>query len=197
MRKVYGVLLIAAMLLSAACQPAQAASAPEADAQPVAAAAEPAAEAKPPVATEEPAATQSTPAPEAAQAESASRFAPLYAKMQESGVLPDMMELPKDMVADFYGVDPADCADGIYYISFDNMLADEVVLIDAVDEAAAKRIEKALTNRLAAKALEADDYAPDQYAIIKKCDVIRKDLTVAMLVSPEAKTLTELFEQFS
>lgn len=197
-----GVLLVAALLF-AACAPAagtqQSEEAPAPVAETTAAPVDvPSEEAAPAVEASESAPeaeVSATAAPESGEAES--RFAPLYAQMLESGVLPDMMALPVNMVADFYGIDPADCTDGLYYISFDNLLADEIVLVDAADADAADRIEKALTARLAMKAQEADDYAPEQYAIIKKCKITRNGLTVAMLVSPEAKALTELFMQFS
>lgn len=118
----------------------------------------------------------------------------IYADMTNTSLLPEMMEFPESMVMDFYGIDAADYSDAIFYQSYDSMLADEVVLICAVDDAAAARVEEMLNARLDAKAEEAKGYSPEQFAIIEKCSVVRSGLNVALIVSPEKDTLVEIFQ---
>lgn len=120
-------------------------------------------------------------------------FEALYQKMLDAEILPEMMEFPESMVLDFYGIDPADYTEAVFYQSFDSMLADEVVLVNAVDDAAADRVEEMLNVRLEAKAEEAKGYSPEQFAIIEKCSVIRDGMNVIMIVSPKKDVLVEIF----
>lgn len=120
-------------------------------------------------------------------------FEALYQKMLDAEILPEMMEFPESMVLDFYGIDPADYTEAVFYQSFDSMLADEVVLVNAMDDAAADRVEEMLNVRLEAKAEEAKGYSPEQFAIIEKCSVIRDGMNVIMIVSPKKDVLVEIF----
>lgn len=107
--------------------------------------------------------------------------------------LPEMMEIPEDMILDYYGIEPADYTASLVRISVDNMLADEVVMMEASDEAAAERIEGLLKERLQAKAGEAENYSPEQFAIISKCGVVRDGQSVALLVSADYQVLVDAF----
>ena len=118
----------------------------------------------------------------------------IYEELLKTEVLPEMMEFPKSMVLDFYGIEETDYTDAVFYQSFDSMLADEVVLILAVDDAAASRIEEMLNTRLEAKAEEAKGYSPEQFAIIEKCSVQRSGRYVGLIVSPEKDKLVEIFK---
>ncbi len=177
--------ILLTLLTGLGCQSAPAAPTPADTASPA------------PITTTVPEAEPTEPLPPAdAEAGGESRFAPLYQQMQDLGVLPEMLPLPDTMVTDFYGIDHADYTDGLYYLSYDSLLADEVVLVEATDDAAAKRIEQALENRLSVKAYEAESYAPEQHAVIQRCAVRRNGLSVALIVSPSFEALTELFMQF-
>ncbi len=107
--------------------------------------------------------------------------------------LPEMMEIPENMVLDYYGIEPADYTASLVRISVDNMLADEVVMMEGVDAAAADRIEGMLKERLQAKADEAENYSPEQFAIIGKCGVVRDNQSVALLVSADYDALVDAF----
>lgn len=119
----------------------------------------------------------------------------LYEQMETSGLLPEMTEVPENIVLDFYGFDKTMYADAVFYVSFDSMLADEIVLVTAKDEAAAKEIEALLNVRLEAKATEAKSYSPEQYAIIKKCSVIKDGTRLAMIVGKNGAGLTDIYQK--
>lgn len=121
------------------------------------------------------------------------QFVQAYEQME--GKLPEMMEMPEDTVLDFYGIDPAEYSAALFRLSVDNMLADEVILIQAKDEPSATHIEEMLNGRLQAKAEEAESYSPDQYAIISKCSVYRDGLTLAMIVNANAEEMLTVFQQ--
>lgn len=178
MKKTILCLILALCFLLSACASAPAAEEPATE-QP---AVETPAEREPAETPSEPAATIEAPV-----------FKYIYEEMLAANVLPEMMEFPENMVLDFYGIEEADYDQAIFYQSYDSMLADEVVLISAVDDAAASRVEEMLNVRLDAKAEEAKGYSPEQFAIIEKCSVVRDGLYVALIVSPEKDTLIDIF----
>jgi hypothetical protein len=69
-----------------------------------------------------------------------------------------------------------------------------VVLIRAKDEAAAKRILPFLESRMQAKAEEAQNYSPEQYAIIKQGRILSQGVEMALIVSPEVGQLVSLYQ---
>lgn len=102
----------------------------------------------------------------------------------------EMMRVPDDMLLDFYGIDPADFSDGVFYISVDNLKADEFDIVKATGDDAAKRLEELLKNRLRVKYDEADGYSPEQAEIIKKSGVLRNGLYVALICSKDFDSLS-------
>lgn len=182
MKKTILCLILALCFLLSACASVPVTDEPVAE-QPSDAAVQTPAENAPEQVPSEPAATVEAPV-----------FKYLYDEMLAAEVLPEMMEFPESMVLDFYGIEEADYDQAIFYQSYDSMLADEVVLISAVDDAAASRVEEMLNARLEAKAEEAKGYSPEQFAIIEKCSVVREGEFVALIVSPEKDTLVEIFK---
>ena len=118
----------------------------------------------------------------------------VYQAMEKTGALPDMTAVPENMLLDFYGIDPAWCAEALFMVSADSLLADEVVLIRAKDEAAAKRILPFLESRMQAKAEEAQNYSPEQYAIIKQGRILSQGVEMALIVSPKVGQLVSLYQ---
>ncbi|HPA60798.1 MAG TPA: DUF4358 domain-containing protein [Clostridia bacterium] len=118
----------------------------------------------------------------------------VYLAMEKTGALPDMIAVPEGMLLDFYGIDPAWCAEALCMVSADSLLADEVVLIRARDEAAAKRILPFLEGRMQAKAEEAQNYSPEQYAIIKQGKILSRGVEMALIVSPQVSRLVKLYQ---
>lgn len=112
-----------------------------------------------------------------------------YQKLEGLGILPPMVEVPEDMVLDFYGIAPEWYSQAVFMVSEDSLLADEVVLISAKDDKSVKEIEAMLTSRLDFKAEEARSYSPQQFDIIKKGWLVAQGLDIALLVSPQADSL--------
>ncbi len=118
-----------------------------------------------------------------------------YADMSKNVSMPEMMEIPSSIVLDYYGIRIEDYSEAVFYMSADSLLADEVVIVNAVDADAAKRIKDKLEVRLNQKLMSAQDYSPEQYEIIRKCKVRIDGMTVAMLVSPDIEGITSVYER--
>lgn len=117
----------------------------------------------------------------------------VYQAMEQAGVLPDMVAVPQDMLPDFYGIQPEMFSSAVFMVSADSLLADEVVLIRAKDGASAAKILSLLHARMAAKAEEAQAYSPEQYAVIRRGQVLSKGQDLALIVSPQAEKLLALY----
>ena len=118
-----------------------------------------------------------------------------YAAISAGVEMPEMMEIPSAIVLDYFGIQSADYSDAVFYICADSLLADEVVIVNAVDDDAAKRIKEKLDVRLNQKMVSAQGYSPEQYEIIRKCEVRVDGKTIAMLVSPDVENMTKIYEE--
>lgn len=119
----------------------------------------------------------------------------LYDSMADK--LPEMLPLDADMMMSFCGIDAADCNQAVAAIAAEGMAVDEVWLVEAVDEAAADKIQALADTRLRMKGEETESYAPDLYEIVKKGRLVRNGTYLALIVTPEAEalsqTVTEVF----
>ena len=76
-------------------------------------------------------------------------------------------------------------------ICADSLRADEIWLIEAADDAALEKIQNLAQVRLNAKAEEAENYSPEQYAVIQEAQQITIGNYYVLLVSPKANALAE------
>ena len=116
----------------------------------------------------------------------------LYQSMLKIDGMPDMLRVSADQAEYIFGIMQSDCAGAITAMCADSLQADELWLVDAVDSAAADRIETLAKERLAQKGEETRDYLPDQYLVVQKGKVIRSGDRVCLLVSPQIDKLAEL-----
>ena len=113
--------------------------------------------------------------------------------MSFSESLPAMLPMEGDMRLNMLGIKEEDCKQVHTYICGEGLRADEVWLIEAVDEAALERIEALAESRKTAKMDETSFYSPDQYAICEDGVIATEGLYLAFIVSPEADALEAAF----
>ena len=106
----------------------------------------------------------------------------------------EMMTLSQDDLLDMYGIAAADVKQFAGAVNTTGIKCDEIVLVEAVDSAAAGRVKEALDNRYQQKLNEMDGYLPDEYAIVKECSVTASGNFVAMIVGQNAQELTKIYE---
>lgn len=111
-----------------------------------------------------------------------------------SQYLPDMFYPDESTMISFLGIDTADCVQYKIAICAEGMRADEVWLIEAKDEAALENLRQLAESRIQSKMDETISYAPDQYAIVEKAEVLTNGLYLALLVSPDVDALKAGFE---
>lgn len=108
--------------------------------------------------------------------------------------LPDMFQPDEETMLNFLGIDAADCAQYVVSICGNGMQADEVWLIEAKDEEALARLTELAQTRIVAKEDETISYAPDQYAVVQKAELLTNGKYLALLISPDVDTLKAGFE---
>lgn len=108
--------------------------------------------------------------------------------------LPDMFCPDENTLLDFVGIDVEECAKYKVAICAEGLRADEVWLIQAKDEAALQNLKELAETRIVAKLDETETYAPDQYLIVQKAELLQNGLYLALLISPDVDTLKAGFE---
>lgn len=109
-------------------------------------------------------------------------------------LMPDMFEPDGDTMLNFLGIDTADCTQAVVYICADGMRTDEVWLLEAKDAETLEKLKGLAEVRIQAKADETISYAPDQYAVVQKAELLVNGNYLALLVSPEVDTMKAGFE---
>ncbi len=117
----------------------------------------------------------------------------LYAQMEEKFALPAMSALSERQLERYYGIDTAACPQLVVMQCDDGLRVDEIWLIQAADEAAAEQLLALAQSRLDQLAAETENYLPDQYAVVRDSRALRVGSYVALLISPDAAEMEELF----
>lgn len=111
-----------------------------------------------------------------------------------SQYMPDMFYPDEATLMSFLGIDPADCAQYQVAICAEGMRSDEVWLIEAKDQAALENLRQLAQIRIEAKLDETVSYAPDQYVVVEKAQVLENGLYLALFISPDVDSLKAGFE---
>jgi len=120
----------------------------------------------------------------------------IYTEMTQKAKLPAMQAVTGSMILDYYGIAAADIKQSTVYISQSSILADEIAMFEAVDSDAAARIKQKLDARHDSKAEEANNYSPEQYAVIMKCPVVQNGNFVSLLVASDNVTVDNVYKEY-
>lgn len=108
--------------------------------------------------------------------------------------MPDMFFPDEDTMISFVGIDPEDCVQYQVAICAEGMRSDEVWLIEAKDQTALENLLQLAQTRIESKLDETESYAPDQYVVVEKAEVLTNGLYMALLISPDVDALKAGFE---
>ena len=111
-----------------------------------------------------------------------------------SQYMPDMFYPDEATMLNFLGINVEDCTHYQVAICAEGMRSDEVWLIEAKDEAALEALRQLAQTRIEAKLEETVSYAPDQYVVVEKAQVLTNGLYLALLISPDVDALKAGFE---
>lgn len=110
-------------------------------------------------------------------------------------VLPEMLPMDEAMMLNFCGIKAEQCKQVVVAVCSDGLRADEVWLIEAVDEGTLEELKSLADGRLTRKGEESITYSPEQYEVVKKAEVITAGNYLAVLVSPDVDALVKIFNE--
>ncbi len=106
-----------------------------------------------------------------------------------------MLDLTADDLLELYGIEAADVKQFSAKLKLESIQADEVILIEAVDAQAAKRVKEKLDSRFQTKLNETRDYLPAEFEKIEKCKVEAYGNFVSMIVLENASEAAAAYEK--
>ena len=119
---------------------------------------------------------------------------PLFEMIRQSVHLPEMVDVAADMLEDNTGITAAEYVSAAYYIPADSIVPEEIILIRAVDAAAALAIQEKLESYLAYRVESARVYLTE-YMPVLQAGVVRRDgLTVSLIVSEQVSGIISVYE---
>ena len=135
------------------------------------------------------------PAPVETTAAATEAEAPDFATVSENMTdkLPEMILLDDATMQTYCGINKEDCLQALVAVNLNGLETDEIWLIEAKDEKAADNLQSTAELRLKMKAEETETYAPAQYEVVKKAQLIREGTFLALIVTPEAEDLAGTF----
>lgn len=119
----------------------------------------------------------------------------VYADICKTVQVPQMLELNESLMLDYCGIKAADVKQAVVVICADSLRTDEIWLLEATDADAASRLMSLAEKRLKKKGEESITYSPEQYKVVEKAQLIQAGNCIALLVSPDAEAMAQVFNQ--
>lgn len=122
-------------------------------------------------------------------------LAQIMTEIESSVTLPENMDdiTNSDLLLQYYGIEAKDVKSFAVKINGTGIKCDEVVMIEATDADALGRIKTCLENRLDDVKNQMNNYLPDEYKIAAACSVQTVGNYATLFISPDAKSMTDLF----
>lgn len=129
----------------------------------------------------------STPAPKEVN------LASVMEEILTTAPIDDALTLGESDMLDFYGIKGEQMKQFAAVLNINGISAQEIVLIEAADQAAAQEIAKKLDNRLSSRMAESKDYLPDEYEIISQCKVAQEGNYFRMIIHANAEQAITIY----
>lgn len=107
----------------------------------------------------------------------------------------DYLDFTKEAINAVYAIDEEDMKQFAGFSLMEGTFPHEVVMIEAKDEEAALRIEKAFDTKIEVFSQQSKNYDPENYALAKKCKVIKNGMFYALFLSPDYETIKGIYEK--
>ena len=108
----------------------------------------------------------------------------------------DPLNLETDALLNLYGIDASLVAQSASFVTMSGTFPDEVILVEAVDEAAAATIQEKLQNRLNEVLVQSESYDPDNYKAAQSCQVRVNGLYVSLILSPKQADIAAVYATY-
>lgn len=120
----------------------------------------------------------------------------VYQKVTEGIAMPaETVELSADDLIDYYGIEAEKVAD-FKAVQDACGYKDEIVIVKAVDEAAASEIEALLNDHIEYQKESMRNYDAAQFEVLGSSEVITNGVYVAMFISAEQSKMADTYNAF-
>jgi len=106
----------------------------------------------------------------------------------------DMLELNAEEIVTFYGITEDECVQCIAIINTSGVSSDEIILVEAKDEASADAVFEKVENRRLAKLNETENYFPAEHEKVETAEVKRSGNFVSLIISDDAENMMSVYE---
>lgn len=118
-------------------------------------------------------------------------------KTQVTSIPQDMMDVNQDdLVNTYYGITADNYESYALSINLTGINVTEIAMFKASSDDAVKVIEEKLNARKASQENQMQNYLPEQYEIVKNCDVKVDGSYVTFFVGEDAQQMTDIFEGY-
>ena len=114
--------------------------------------------------------------------------------MDEIGVK-DSLQLNEKSAKALYGIEASDMKQCVGFSVMSGTFPHEVVMIEASNDAAAKRIEEAFNSKIEAFTQQSKNYDAANYALAQKCEVQKNGMFYAMFLSPDFEEIKAVYDK--
>lgn len=119
----------------------------------------------------------------------------LKAQMLSDAGIADYIDVPAENLSNVYGIDPAQVASAAAFNAMTGgAFPEEVVMVQAADEAAAADVAAKLETKLDAIAEQAASYDPDSLELAQNCDVVVSGVYVGMFFTQHYDAMVSAFQ---
>ena len=106
----------------------------------------------------------------------------------------DPIELSNDRLTSLYGIAADSVAENASFLVMSDIFPAEIVMVKAVDAAAATDIAAKLQKRLDNLKVQSQSYDAESYAIAQACTVMQNDVYVAMFFSEDGAAMETVYK---
>ena len=113
--------------------------------------------------------------------------------LTETGITGEIPVDAENLMA-LYGIASEDVEETACCITMNGIFPDEILMIQAVSEESADRVEQCLSSRLEQVMVQSKNYDPESYEIAQKCHVVRYGQYVSLFVSAKHEQMNEIYQ---
>ena len=109
------------------------------------------------------------------------------------GFVDHMVDMTASDIQLLYGIQGSEILQYAGKYNDSGVLADEVILLEAVDEATAADVRDRVQLRYDSKAAEMKDYLPQEYSKLTACEVVQTGRFVSMFIASDAQAMRDIY----
>ncbi|MCI8313793.1 MAG: DUF4358 domain-containing protein [Lachnospiraceae bacterium] len=118
----------------------------------------------------------------------------IYQEITQSVTLQSPACMDEDFISNYYGIDTKTLSEYVFSMSEDAAQAETIIIMKAEQSEDLEGLSSCLQTVVDEKKNEMENYIPEQFAIVEKSKVQTKGNYVWLVISENAKSITDIIE---